>query len=349
MTLQIGFVGAGKRLNYHMRALRETGLFEPVAAMSRGSEASQARAAEWSIPLVPDLDALLALKPAALVVSLPHAANGQMLLDLKDVDLPILVETPPAWSPEEMFNVWEACKDKSITVGEQYLHRPYFALVKAIVAAGLIGDVHYCYCSVAHGYHGVSIPRALLGVGMVVPMITARRHAEGIDACGKRDGQAQLLGIFQWPGKTAVLDFIGSQYTSPIRPLHFTLRGRRGEIHDDVVRLLDDEDRGVEMSMRRDLAGGNGSLDGFFLKGMDLGTLARWENPFGAARLSDEEISVAALYAGLRETVENGTAPAYSLADGLEDHRLAQAWESAAQSGETVTLPHVPWQPPAAM
>lgn len=100
---------------------------------------------------------------------------------------------------------------------------------------------------------------------------------------------------------------------------------------------------GVEMSMHRDMAGGNGSLDALFRRRMDLGTLARWDNRFGKARFSDEELSIAMLCAGLCDSVEDGAAPLYSLADSLQDQRLALARDDAAKSGETVTLPDTPW------
>ncbi|WP_146071788.1 MULTISPECIES: hypothetical protein [unclassified Cryobacterium] len=65
-------------------------------------------------------------------------------------------------------------------------------------------------------------------------------------------------------------------------------------------------------------------------------------NKFTPARLADDELSIAALLAGMSDFV-NGGPEIYSLAEAAQDHYLQLAIKHAIASGKRVRTETQPW------
>jgi hypothetical protein len=73
-----------------------------------------------------------------------------------------------------------------------------------------------------------------------------------------------------------------------------------------------------------------------------------WRDPFGGARLSDDELAVATVLRAMRAFALDGT-PFYGIADAAEDQYLAELVHRAAASGEPVTGTPQAWSTAASV
>ena len=282
-------------------------------------------------------------KPDFVVTSVPWGKNEEVNLAMLDVDVPLLLETPPAGSREGLVQIWEKAKDRKAPVGmaEQYIFRPYHRLTLDLAEDRLLGDIRYAEVSIAHGYHGVSVMRHYLGTGLQNPeSITGMLHRDRVLIKGEIKEVDQLIALLKFSGgKTGLLNFGPTQYMTSLRPLTIKVRGDLGELDHYDVHCLNAEGRPVSQTIARNEAGRDGNLDGYFLKGVSLGDTAYWENPYPGARLSDEEIGIAQCM----ESMTDERGPAYPLVEGLHDHHLGLLWQEAAKAGGPIEIPEVPW------
>jgi hypothetical protein len=229
--------------------------------------------------------------------------------------------------------------------------QPLHAARLAVVASGKLGSVTQAQVSVAHDYHGVSLLRALLGVGFAEATVTARTFTAPLIGGPDRQGppreertvaSTQVIAHLDFGDKLGIYDFTGDQYFSWIRALRLLVRGERGEINDREVRFLASFDTPVSFALRRENAGEDGNLEGYYLKGILAGGEWVYRNPFAPARLTDDEIAVATCLERMAAYVDGGPA-CYSFAEAAQDHYLSLAIKEASLSGRAVTTVTQPW------
>ena len=88
--------------------------------------------------------------------------------------------------------------------------------------------------------------------------------------------------------------------------------------------------------------GHGGNLEGYFHRGVLAGADWVYRNPFAGARLSDDEIAVAACLDGMERYAYNGT-EFYSFAEAAQDQYLLLAIDEARRSGDVVVTESQPW------
>jgi predicted dehydrogenase len=293
-------------------------------------------------------------KPEFLVSSVSYAANYEVNRQLLEAGLPVLSETPPAATLDQMLELWKAVSDRRsrFQVAEQFTRQPHHAARLAAVRQGRIGPVHKAYVSVCHGYHGTSLIRHSLGVGYDEARIIGMSFSDRVLDPGGRDGPPQRPEVQEHPqqialldfggGRQAVFDFVGVQYFSLIRRQRVTLRGERGEIVDENLYTQTDAGEPLRLPFQRHQTGSNGNLEGFCLKGIQLGDQWVYRNPTMPARLADEEIAMADVLQGMGEYARGGPA-VYPLAEAMQDHYLGLLIREAAETGQPLTARRQPW------
>jgi len=266
--------------------------------------------------------------------------------------VPALAETPPAPDLEGLIAVNRLTKQGAkIQVAEQYAFQPLHAARLAIARSGRLGRVTQAQVSAAHGYHGISLIRKLLGITDENACIKACRFTSPIVAGPGRDGppaeesiasSTQVIAFLNFGDRLGVYDFTGDQYFSWIRSPRVLVRGERGEINNDTVRYLEDFRTPVTLKLLRQNAGEAGNLEGYYHKGILAGAEWVYRNPFIPARLTDDEIAVATCLKKMACYAEGGP-EFYPLAEGSQDHYLAMMIDRAVASGETVSTTAQPW------
>ncbi|HEV2121459.1 MAG TPA: Gfo/Idh/MocA family oxidoreductase, partial [Chloroflexota bacterium] len=175
---RFALIGAGWRAEFFLRivaALPER--FHLAGLIVRNADKGALVEQRWGHRTFRSVAALLDTidtPPEFLVSSVSYAANGEVNLGLLEIDLPILSETPPAASLEQMVQFWNAVQSRNgrVQVAEQFHRQPLHAARLEGIRRGRIGPAHTAYVSVCHGYHGTSLIRCFLGVAFEEARIT---------------------------------------------------------------------------------------------------------------------------------------------------------------------------------
>lgn len=352
--IRFGIIGGGWRAEFFIRvaqALPER--FHVERVLVRDPAKAAAFSARMNVPTCGTMDELLTGTACEYVVlSVPCAANPQLLTELTDRKMPVLVETPPGRDEAAMTGLHDLTKRGArIQVAEQLHLRPLHAARIAMARSGLLGNVHQAQVAIAHGYHGISLIRRLLGIGFEDVTITAKRVPSTVMGGPGRGGSPteettekvlQEIAWMDFGDRLGMFDFAGPQYFSWVRSVRMLVQGDRGEIHDEEVRYLKDFRTPVHYHLQREVAGHNDNLEGFHLRGIMGGDQWVYVNPYIPARLSDDEIAVASCLEKM-STYAKGGPDFYSLAEGCQDNYLARLLTQAAKSGERVKSQRQVW------
>lgn len=351
--IRFGVVGAGWRTRFFLKVARACpDRFTVTGIVTRDRK----KAAQWlppyDVPLFKSLDDLIDTRPQFVITSVPWSVNPGLLTALANKNMPALSETPPATTVEEMIDLWRLVEyGAKIAVFEQYHLQPMHAARIAFVESGRLGRPTFANVSVAHGYHGISLIRRLLGITYEDAVIRAQSFTAPIVKSRDRDGYLdkeqittsdQVIATLDFGEKLGVLDFVGDQYWSPIRGHRITVRGERGELIDDRATVLLDHRTPLTIPFVRHVAGGPGNIEGHYVKGVQAGEAWLYTNPFGTAELNDEEVSDAEVLVRMAEYAEGG-ACFYPLAEACQDRYLDILIWKSAETGRPVASERQPW------
>jgi predicted dehydrogenase len=354
--VKFGIVGSGWRAGCYLSTASLLGEgFDAVGVAGRNPATRASLAGRWKVAEYDDAARLVEREsPDFLLVTVDGGAMASVLEELMRLDLPLLAETPPASTVEELERLWaEAERRKArIQVAEQYWLQPMQQARLAAVAEGLVGTPSYVHASVNHGYHNISLIRKYLGIGFEEAEIRATAFSapatEGPGRGGppveERISPAEhILGLFDFgANRKGLFDFERNQHRSWIRSARVVVRGERGEIADTRIAYLEDFKSPVFDELERVQTGGDSDFEDCYLKGVMLGNRWLYRNPFAPARLSDEEISQAACLAAMGEYVRTGKG-FYPLGEAAQDAYLALSLREAVETGEPVSTASRAW------
>lgn len=352
-----GIVGGGWRAEFFLRIQAAmSDRFQLLGVVVRDPEKAARLEAGYPVRTFRTVDALLdADAPEFLVSSVSYAANGEMNGRLMRTGLPILAETPPAATLDEMQGLWEQCiaANGKLQVAEQFHRQPHHAARIEAIRHGLLGPVHTAHVSVCHGYHGVSLLRRFLGIGFENAVVLGAGWSDRVRDPGNRSGAPEAPEVRTVPHQVALLsfengaqgvfDFTSIQYYSAIRPQRVMVRGELGEIVDLTVHAADERNDAIPLRFERIAAGAFGNLEGAHLKGIRLGGEWMYRNPTAPARLSDEEIAIADMLGRMGSWVRGGGPEPYPLAEGMQDHYLGLLIREACETGVARESVCQPW------
>jgi predicted dehydrogenase len=349
-----GIVGGGWRAEFYLRVARELpARFRVGGMLVRNEGKGRAIEGAWGVNTYRTLDELLAAGELDfVVVSVPWPVTPVMLRQLADRGMPALSETPPAPDLEGLVGLHDLTeRGARIQVAEQYQFQPLHAARLHLARSGKLGTVTQAQVSAAHGYHGMSLVRELLGVRFEEATIWAREFISPIISGPGRAGppekesiadSRQVIAYLQFGDKLGVFDFTGDQYFSWIRSPRVLVRGEKGEIDNSRMSYLRDFQTPVYVTLRRVDAGQDGNLEGYYHKGILAGEQWVYRNPFGPARLTDDEIAVATCLDRMAEYAQGGPG-FYGLPEASQDHYLSLVMAQALKSGEGVVASRQPW------
>jgi len=345
--IEFGIIGAGWRAEFYLRiahALPER--FHVVGVVESDQAKRTAFGAKWEVPVFAGVAELLKkTSPSFVAAVVSWPSTPVVLAELSEAGMPALSETPPAPDMAGLRALRSLVKKKpKIQMAEQYWLQPHSQACSALIERGLLGRPSYAQVSVGHGYHGIGLIRRFLDVGLELPKISGKRFRAPIVAGGGREGppkseqvreSVQDIIFFDWGDRLGVLDFTGDQYFGWVRNPRYLIRGERGEIVDDVAYYLKDFRTPTAVELRRDVTGAKGNLEGFYLRGIQAGGEWAYYNPFAPARLSDDELAIAACLARMDEYVRTGR-EFYTLAEGIQDHYLNLVSQQALAEGKEI-------------
>lgn len=353
--IKFGIIGGGWRTTFFLQIARELPeRFQVGSLLVRNAEKGQALEARWGVPAYGTLDELLRVPDLQfVVVAVPWSATPAFLKELASRNVPALAETPPAPDLAGLISLLPLIEaGAKIQVAEQYQFQPLHAARLAIANSGRLGTITQAQISVAHGYHSMSLMRKFLGITFDCATISAKSFTSPLVAGPDRDfhlpeqekveASKQVIAYLDFGGKLGVYDFTYDQYRSWVRTPRMLIRGERGEISNTQVHYLEDFQTPISIELRRQNAGENGNLEGYYLKGLLAGSEWIYRNPFVPGRLSDDEIAIASCLEHMARFAGGGP-EFYGLAEAAQDHYLNIMIDQALTTGEPVSTSLQPW------
>ncbi len=347
--------GSGFRAQYYLRISKALpDLFQVTGMVVRNEEKAKEMEKQWNIPTYPTLAALLDKEtPDFVVVSANPQACATYILELAKHQIPALAETPPAPDFAGLIMLHEKLTEKGakVQVAEQYHFHPIQQARLSLINEGRLGKITEATVSISHFYHGVSLLRKMLAVGFEDVEIRGKRFYSHLVAGPSRAGYPAEEKIVKAPrdlvwldfgDKLGIYDFTKDQHRSWIRSNHLSVRGERGEIFDNRVKLLKDFKTPVHIDLKRINKGEYENQEGLFLYGILAGEDWAYKNPFVPARLYDDELAIATCLVKMIDYVQGGPS-FYSLREASQDYYLGMKMEEALTTGETIKTSRQPW------
>lgn len=353
--IRFGIVGAGWRAHFYLRVAHACpDKFEIVGIIDQASQVAREVAGNFGIKAFGSIEEMASsAKPQFVVTCIPRTQIPNVTKELVAMNVPALLETPPAETVEEMVELCKLATDGArIQVAEQYWLQPHQAARLAFAQSGRIGKVSQATISAAHGYHGISLMRRFLGVDFENAKITAIEFQESLVMGAGREGPPKKeemntslrhIFIFEFGDRLGIIDFSSwEQYFSWFRKQTLLVRGERGEIVNETATYLKDYLTPINVNFHRHSAGLEGNLEGNYLKGIQAADQWFYCNPLAPAALSDDEIAVGTCLLKMAEYLETGK-DFYSIAQACQDQYLTLMCEQALAKKQPVTTEEQLW------
>lgn len=353
-TIRFGIVGAGWRTAFFMRIAKAfPEQFQVVGVVVR-NEAQRAQfAREWGVACFASLPAMADAIDMDFV-TISARDNHEIMLEAVKLGLPCLSETPPASDLDDLTRLFEQVQEYQgrVQVAEQYHLRPHHQAQFSIIHSGLIGSISQAQCSIAHGYHGMSMIRRFLGIMFENAAITATQFSSPIVQGPTREGtphqekivaSKQLLAWLHFEnGQLGTIDFTSSQYRAWIRGERTLIRGEKGEIEGRTVRYLKSFDDPMEFTLERIIDGQETDIKPARFVGYRGEGNWHYRCAFGHPILSDDEIAIAHCLVKMKHYLETGE-DFYALSEACQDTYLALVADEAQNSGKVIETTRQIW------
>ena len=138
-------IGSGWRAEFYIRIAKAVPeKFDLTAVLIRDEEKGRKFSEKFGVKVVNTVDTLMKDAPEFVVLAIKRGCVTDYLLELFEKGIPVLTETPPGESQEDLQKLWSAYEkyQPKIQVAEQYFLQLLYAFWhKAIADMKLIGNV----------------------------------------------------------------------------------------------------------------------------------------------------------------------------------------------------------------
>ena len=348
--IRYAIIGSGWRSLYYLRIAKALPQqFEVTGMLVRSQEKVDAFSKEYNIFVTMSKEELFGTKPDFIVTAINRSDNAGLCVELMKEGVPVLAETPPADSLEELVEIWEEKKRRNgkLLIAEQYFLYPTYEAGLQIARQGYLGEIQNVTLSALHEYHGMSMIRLFLNAGLSNVKITAKKYTWPVVVTQNRAGVLQRGGKAVWDRVRAELefenntigfyDFSDVQYHSYVRDRHLQVQGTRGEMDDDMVYYLSKQD---DPLIEKLIPVNDGIRPG--IESIAFGGKAIYKNPFPTNVLPEDETAIARLLVGMKEYIETGK-EIYPLSYAMQDAYFAILLKEAATTGKAVVSERQVW------
>ena len=351
-----GVIGSGWRSAFFLRLARSApDRFRATGVVTRSAERGAEVTAEWGVPGFRSVAELLAAEaPDFVIPSVPWPVTPDVTRELVALGARVLAETPPAPDLPGLRALWADVGGSGLVqVAEQYLLMPGHAARLAVVQEGIVGEPTSVQVSSTHLYHAVSMIRGLLGVGFEPVVVSARvlhraarrpahprrldrrQHAEGHRDDARHPGLRRPHGALRLHRQPVV--------EPAADPAHRRPRIAAASSSTTTSSGSSIPTTPVESQLVRRQTGIDLNLEGFDLDHISFDGRVVYRNPFQGARLSEDDIGVAALLEKTGAWARGEGPEPYPLAEGLQDHLISLAIEESLATGRDVTTTTEAW------
>ena len=353
-------IGSGWRSIYYVRIAKAMPDILRLDAMyCRTQEKADKMAEEFSIHTTTSIEECVGYKPDFAVVAVNKTSICDVSIEWMDRGITVLSETPAALDMDSLkklyrYHMSDDKTDKKQVVAEQYREYPYNKARINLVNSGVLGDISCLNISIAHEYHGFSLIRAYLGIkpdenytvsGKIYEFPTTQtltRYDKFTD--GRIAPKKRCVAVFEFEsGKVAWYDFDSEQYRSPIRKNMIKVQGVRGELINNELYYLDENNVGRKETIVTDInkvmtGNGNPNLAQVNeIKKIAFGDKILYEPVWWLRGLSEDETAIATLMCKTAEYSRGQALPPYSLENALADAYAAILLDEAVRTSNKVS------------
>lgn len=327
--IRYAVIGSGWRSLFYIRIAKALpALFELTALLCRSREKAGYFQEKYGIRAVADEMKIIDSNPDFIVSAVSEDSIAGTAARWLGYGFPVFSETPAGRSSDELEMLWDlyagGCR---IQVAEQYPFYPRYDALIRLVKTGILGEPVSLDISAMHGCHAAGMIRRLLDTGLEEALITSRMFSIPVAETrtryevlteGKVTEKEQIHAVLEFENGTPVFyDFLPEQYRSPIRNRILRLRGTRGEIVNNRVCYLDEQNLPQEEPVLMDRDPMTGEV-----RSVSFGGEALYTPVFGNCGLPEDETAIARMLVGMKEYVSGGK-EIYPFEFALEDAYLA--------------------------
>lgn len=353
--LRVGIVGSGKRVReFYIPILSKlSNEFDLVGFTTRTRENGEKLAIDYAVPFLPTAEELVKKKkPDVLVVAIKPSASAGVAMNLLDLKVPLLLETPV-----ESSELIGAAMKSAVTIGvvEQWPFLPLEQFKVKLITDGLIMKPFLAQNDCRSlDYHAMAQLRGYVGRDLFP--IAAVGHGLGVDMPAYADINAGVMkaGTDVWNIGTVKLNngsilqhtFAYSCKKAPFRGLQSLrfnsqngsvmtgkLHGKGNDYEIIDVRLLDKygDTKKLVINVQRDKRGN-------VVRIFDAEGSFGWDNPYAEWSLDDHSIAIATHLTAMRKTLQDDEPILYTLQDAYVDSVCMHAIKQSASTGNAVTF-----------
>lgn len=353
--IRFAIVGSGWRALFYVRIARALPeYFEVTAMLLRSIDKAERFHTQYQIPTTISKERLLRTRPDFVVVAVDKPSVAKVSIEYLQAGVPVLAETPAGDSLRDLLRLWDARQrlNGKIQVAEQYYRYPTLAAKIAAVRMGLLGDPYFVNISTVHDYHAASLIRQFLNTGNEAVTVFGKRYYVPIVQTDSRNGlttegvlkeyneRVRLTLEFE-SGKTAFYDFGGVQYHSYIRTRHLNVQGPKGELDDDTIRYVNEEN--VPVCQQICPLPSSTTPD---ILAVTMGGQLLYRSEYPLTGLTEDEIAIADLLRYMKTYVDTGTEPVPGFTDTMQDAYIYTLMNQAASHpDQKIVSEKQPWNP----
>ncbi len=344
-------IGSGWRARFYIRIAKQyPEQFQLAYLLCRREEKVDSIARELGIKTTTSKEVCEKAKPDFVVIAVSKGSGFEVAKEWALKGFAVLCETPAAMDEKQLKELWKLKEHHKvrIQVAEQYIRYPIIKAGLRAVKQGKLGEPNTVNLSVAHDYHGVSLIRHMLNIGLEPVQIYGKKYLFPVTETACRYGAVTDGSIKAWErfyitmefssGKIAFYDFSGVQYHSFIRSRHINVQGRDGERNDTILRFVGENYLPKQERLFP-------YLDSKYraLETEDLKKAAKNWNPVLELENVQDEYAISSMMLDMREYLERGK-EVYPLAEALEDAYIWILMQRATEVPGTVVESSVmPW------
>lgn len=345
MKSKVLVFGSGWRVEGYLRIMKTLSQTYEVTAVITTNKSKKLLYTEQGFTCVATLEEALAIeKPDFILLCINMKFQAAKVLELLDVGIPILVETPLGTSWQELQAIQNHPQSHSyLQVAEQYRYRPLSQAQLTIANQGVIGQPHTAQISVTNNYHAFSLMKSYLGTPGRLRSVSAKSFVSPTrsgfsrekDTMGtEKQSEQRILALAEFENGYGIYDFESNQHRSYTRFSSLAMRGEKGEIRDEFVRYIADGGP-AEGKLIRIERGINENMEGFGLKEIQFNGQWVYQNPWPNVGFSDDDLATATVLEKMCEFYQEGYS-FYGVDDAIEDMEFTLLLEQALKNEEKV-------------
>lgn len=325
MTLRAGLVGLGAMGRNHARILSGLDGVELIGVAD--AQVTDTRVS-YGVPIVPDVAALIALKPDYVVVAAPTGFHEEIGLALAEAGVHALIEKPLAPTVEGAQRLVDAFESRGLVGGVGHIERynPALQSLRARLANGDLGEIY----QVVTRRQG-PFPGRIADVGVVKDLathdidltawVTGQPYVKVSAQAARRSGREHedLIAVVGELGNGIVVNHLVN-WLSPLKERSTVVTGERGAFVADT--LTADLHFYANGAVRTEWE----AVSAF--RGVSEGDVTRFAIPKREPLLVEHE--------RFRDAVRGDESEIVTLRQGLRTVEVAAAVLESASSGNTV-------------